>query len=316
MSEDICYLCGKAIPSGQSFYEGHDQKVCLTCFRSTKRCVKCQFPSNHLKMVDGFGTVCEFCYQGFSKEKEKGMTCYLCNTKIWSNASFYSGQGKKVCQNCFKKAAVRCFSCRFPHVVEKVSGLGGICEFCKEVNLTSQSNIEPLFVPLRKFLIGYGHDVKKKPTLLWVHWKLILGMQQDELSEQKIKFFDDLIRYCYPVYQLKNVFYVIPSIPQQWFMPFMAGQLVAADLCGKYKLSHLKGNSPFQELARGWCHWIAYCTATVLKQDKVAKSISRWPESSMSGNFSKFLAMSEFRKPKEIVVFAHQNLKEYAGKYL
>ncbi len=314
MSEDLCYLCGNPIPSGQSFYEDHDQKVCLNCFRTTKRCGKCQFPSNHLRMVDGFGMVCEFCYSDFTEEKS--LTCYLCEAKIWSNASYYSDHGKEVCQNCFKNAVIRCFTCRFPHVVEKVSGQGGVCEFCKEVNLTSKSDIGPLLVPLQKFLKGYGHEVRKTPTLLWVNWKLIMGMQLGEHSSPKIKFFDEFVKQCYPVYQLKGLFYVIPSIPQQWFMPFMAGQLTAADLCKKYNVPHLKGNSPFLEMARGWCHWITYSTARVLKQEQVAKSISRWPESSLSGNFSKFLAMSEFRKPKELVVFAHQNLKEYAGKYL
>ncbi len=314
MPNEICYLCGNAIPTGQSLYEDHGVKVCLKCFKTTERCKKCRFPSNHLKMVDGFGTVCEFCYQSFIDDV--GRTCYLCNGKIWSRASHYSDHGKVVCQSCFQNATVRCFTCRFPHAVEKIHGQGGVCEFCKETNLIQQSDIGALLTPLKTFLQQYGHEIRRPPKLLWVDWKLVLGMQLDDMGNIRIKFFDELVRYCYPVYFMKNLFYIIPSIPQQWFMPYMASQLASADICRKYKLSHLRGTTPFLEMARGWCHWIAYSTAKILKYDKIAKTINRWPESSLPGNFSKFQAMSEFRKTKEIIEFGQQTLKEYADRYL
>ena len=53
-----------------------------------------------------------------------------------------------------------------------------------------------------------------------------------------------------------------------------------------------------------------------LKYEKPAKTLSRWPESSLPGNFQKFLAMSEFRNPMEIVEYAHQSLDDFARRYL
>lgn len=313
-SPDVCYHCGSAIKSGQSFYEDHNAKVCIACFRETPRCQKCKFPSKHLKRVDGFGQVCEFCYASFATEE--GMTCYLCQGKIWSNASHYADHGKTICQSCFKDAKIRCFSCRFPHVVETISGHGGICEFCIDKNLNKDSNLAAMFKPLQSFLSKFGHDVGPKPNILWVNWKLVLGMQMDSPDNIIITFFDELVRYCYPVYYMKGLYYVIPSIPRDWFMPYMAGQMIAADICKKYDLFHLRGNSPFLDMARGWCHWVAYYTAKTLKYEKPKKTISRWPESTLPGNFQKFHAMSEFRSPTEIVEYAHQTLGDYAKKYL
>ena len=313
MSDDLCYLCTKEIASGQSFYEDHGVKVCMSCFRNTKRCQKCKFPSQQLLKVDGFGQVCEFCYPAFNEEQ--GMTCFLCNGKIWSNASHYADHGKVVCQSCFKEVKERCFTCRFPKVVEKVSGQGGVCEFCIESNLTSKSDLQGFLKPLQAFIQRFNYEVSLKPNLLWVDWKLVLGMQQDKPQDIRLTFFDEFVRYAYPVYYLKGLFYVIPSIPRQWFMPYMAGQLVAADLCKQYDLFHLRGDSPFLEMARGWCHWVAYNTAKTLKYDKVARTLKRWPESSLPGSYPKFLAMSEFRKHGEIVDFAHSNLKNFAKKY-
>lgn len=314
MSQDHCYLCKKDIAPGQSFYEDHSVKVCISCFRSAERCRKCRFPSHNLKKVDGFGSVCEFCLPEF--EKDEGMTCYMCNGKIWSGASHYEDHGKVICQSCFKDATVRCFTCRFPKIKYEIKGHGGVCEFCDKTNLTRESNLEPFLKPLQTFLHRFGHEVGTRPNLLWINWKLILGMQLEKPNEIAITFFDELVRHCYPVYYLKGLFYIVPSIPRQWFMPFMASQMVAADLCKKFDLFHLRGNSPFYEMARGWCHWVAYSTAKTLKYDRVAKTISRWPESNLPGNFSKFLAMSEYRKSPEIVEFAQQNIKQYAKKYL
>ncbi len=314
MSQDLCYLCGNGIQGGTSFYEDHGKKVCISCFRNAQRCQKCKFPSNLLKRVDGFGNVCEFCYEGFVQEE--GMVCCLCQGKIWSNASHYADHGKVVCQSCFKDAKVRCFSCRFPHVVQMVDGHGGICEVCIEKNLNKDSDLKSMIKPLQSFVGKFGHEVNPNPQILWVNWKLIMGMQQDDPGTVIITFFDELVRYCYPVYYLKGIYYVIPSIPRQWFMPYLAGQMIAADICKKYKLFHLRGNSPFLELARGWCHWVAYNTAKTLKYQKPMKTIARWPESTLPGNFQKFLAMSEFRSPTEIVEFAQSNLSQYAKKYL
>lgn len=313
-SEDTCYLCQKPITGGQSFYEDHGEKICIACFRNTPRCQKCKFPSQQLRKVDGFGQVCEFCYESFAQEE--GMFCYLCHGKIWSNASHYADHGKVVCQQCFKDAKIRCFSCRFPHVVESIPGQGGVCEFCIDTNLNKNSQLKSMFKPLQSFLSKFGHSIDADPKLLWVNWKLVLGMQQESPDTIVITFFDELVRYCYPVYYMKGIYYVIPSIPRQWFMPYMAGQMVAADICRKYDLFHLRGSSPFLDMARGWCHWVSYYTAKTLKYEKPKKTIARWPESKLPGNFQKFLAMSDFRSPTEIVEYAHKTLADYAKRYL
>jgi hypothetical protein len=186
-----------------------------------------------------------------------------------------------------------------------------------EETLTRESDVEPLLEPIVPFLRKHGHDVgSDRPRLFWTDWRLVLGMQMDQPSDLRVTFFDELVRYCYPVYYMNNMYYVIPAVPRKWFLPYMAGQFVAADLCKTYQLTSLRGESPFLELARGWCHWIAHRTALVLKYDAVSKTIGRWPESSLSGSFPKFQAMSEFRKPPEIIEFARQTLADYAKRYL
>lgn len=313
MPQELCHTCKNPLPAGQSFYEDHGVKVCLTCFRTVPKCQRCRFPSKSLKRVEGYGNVCEFCEDSFADES--GMVCYLCQKKIWPGVSYYEDHGQKVCQNCFKDAKIRCFTCRFPRIQETVFGLGGICQFCQKGNLSKKTDLNPLLQPLIPFIKRYNHKLISPLNIQWFDWKLILGMQVGE-RQYEIKFFNELIRYCYPVYFLKERMYVIPSIPQQWFMPYMAGQLVAADLCKKYSLSHLQGDSPFHQLARGWCHWVAYMTARVLKYKKIAKFLSRFPESDLVGTFPKFLAMTEYRNPKEVIDFAQKNLKDYGRKYL
>ncbi len=314
MPEEYCYLCEKPLPKRQSFYEDHGVKICLECFRTTKRCKKCRFPSQHLKTVEGFGAVCEFCRESFSNYS--GSDCYLCAEKIWSGTSFYSDHGKEVCQKCFKDAKSRCFTCRFPHIKEKISSSVGICEFCVEGNINSKTDLKPLLQPLGSFLKKYNHRAASSPAFMWVDWRLILGMQIESGQNPSIKFLDELVRDCYPIFFLKGKYYIIPSIPRQWFMVYMAGQFATADLCKRFGLHHLKGDTPFHEMARGWCHWVSFNTARVLKYKAEAKTLSRYPGIEITGAFSKFVAMAEFRKPQEIIEFAHQNLDQFAKRYL
>jgi len=314
MTTETCHQCKKPLPEGQSFYEDHNVKVCLACFRTSKRCMSCRFPSNSLTYVPGYGDVCEFCKDTF--KVDDGMSCYICQDQIWKGASHYADHGKEVCQKCFAEARIRCFSCRFPQTIGSVAGLGGICEFCQEENINKGTDIKPFLKSLTPFLKSHKHKLPDKIDIHWVDWRLIMGMQLDSSENREIKFFDEMIRYCNPVFYMKDRFYIIPSINQQWFISYLAGQLVAADLCKKYGLSHLMDDAPFQEMARGWCHWISYNTTRILKYKKLTKFFSRYPDSNLTGTFSKFLAMSEFRKNKEIIEFAHQNLKLYAKKYL
>lgn len=308
---DPCYLCDNPVPDGQSFYEDHGVKVCLSCFRDTPRCKKCKFPSNQLEIYPGMGALCEFCQK---KLNDTGMECYLCKKNIPSWMSHYADYDKTVCQECFAEAD-RCFLCRFPHSVEKVPSLGHLCEFCQESVISSQSDTTALLTPLYRFLEQHGHPIKKEPVIQWMDWNLILGMQTQDAPPQKIKFLDEFLRYGYPVFYLKGKIYLIHRISQQHFLPHMAGQMAAAQICEQYQRPHLQGNTPFDQLARGWCHWIAFSTAKVLKYPKIQKELKRWPEQHEE-HAQKFYAMAEFRKPKELVAYARTSLKDYASRYL
>ena len=314
MSTETCYVCRQPLPAGQSYYEDHGVKVCLSCFRTVPRCQKCRFPSKSLTQVDNYGAVCEFCEDSFSSDE--GMACHICKKKIWERSSYYEDHGAYVCQSRFKDARIRCFSCRFPQIVTTVPGVGGICKFCNRDNLNAQTDLNPVFQSMIPFLKQYNHKLISPLDIQRMDWRVILGMQVGS-AEVSVKFFNELVHYCYPVYYLKDRFYILPSIQQQWFIPYLAGQLVTADLCKKYKLPHLQGESPFHQLARGWSHWVAYTTAKILKNKTVAKSLSRYPQSvDLIGLFPKFLAMSEHRSTAEVISFAQKNLKEYGKKYL
>ena len=313
MSQEICYTCEKPLPTGQSYYEDHGVKVCLSCFRTTKRCLRCRFPSRSLKNIPGFGDVCEFCESSFTKDND--MACYVCNEQVWKGASFYSGHGKTVCQKCFAESKNRCFSCRFPVVEGEVIGLGDICRFCRKDNIDKRSDLNPIIQSIIPFLKSHQHKIVTPINMQWIDWRVILGMQVEEKREYSIASFDELTRYCYPILYLKERFYIIPSLPQRWFIVGIAGQIAAADICQSYNLPHLLDSGPFQELARGWCHWVSLNTAKTLKYKEIARILSRYPENDISGSFSKFQAMSEFRKSKEIIKFAHKNLKTFAKKY-
>ncbi|MBT4087577.1 MAG: hypothetical protein HOE30_03700 [Deltaproteobacteria bacterium] len=314
MSQELCYTCEKPLPSGQSYYEDHGVKVCLNCFRTTKRCLRCRFPSRSLKNIPGFGDVCEFCEASFTKENDNA--CYVCNEQVWKGASFYSGHGKTVCQKCFAESKNRCFSCHFPVVEGEVIGLGDICRFCRKDNIDKRSDLNPIIQSIIPFLKSHQHQIVTPINIQWIDWRLILGMQVEERREYPIANFDELIRYCYPILYLKERFYIIPSLSQRWFIVHIAGQLAAADICQSYRLPHLLDNGPFQQLARGWCHWGSFNTAKALKYKDITRSVSRYPTTDITGSFSKFQAMSEFRKSKEIIQFAQKNLKKYAKKYL
>lgn len=316
MFKNICYLCDRDIPAGQSFYEDHGVRVCLRCFKTTPRCPKCRFPSRELMIYPGVGTICEFCQKDQEPQQMNVMRCYLCQCVIPEEAPHFSGHGKTVCKKCFKDAH-RCFLCRFPQYEEHIRGLGYICEFCYPETLHKDSDLASFLEPLEVFLSRLRHKITETPQIQWVDRNILLGMQlQGRKPDYGIEFLDEYLHYCYPVYYLKKRFYIMPRIPHQLFMAHMAGQLAAADLCNKYDLPHLLDHNGFARFARGWVHWVSYSTATILKYTDIQKQLSRWPETIFPDEFSKFLNMSEFRKPEEITIFAHRTLKQYAQKYL
>ena len=315
MFQNSCYLCSQPIPEKQSFYEDHGVKVCLECYKDAARCKKCRFPSHQLKMYPGIGHICEFCEERLVKDS--GMQCYLCQQPIPTWASFYSDYEKNVCQECFKYAK-RCFLCRFPNSVEYVKGLGDVCEFCNDIVLRKGSNLVSFFPPLTTFLESFQYQVGEDPLFQWVDWQIVLGMQLQSVSPpKKIKFLDEYLLFCYPLLYFRNKFYIIPRINHQLFMVYLSGQFVAQNICIQFGQDHLIGNNPFLSLARGWVHWVSYRTAEQLRYTKIKKILSRSPESEdVVGDFSKFLAMTEYRENSEIVSFAHDHLQDYASRYL
>ncbi len=244
------------------------------------------------------------------------MDCYVCGEQIWKGASFYSGHNQKVCQKCFVEAESRCFSCGFPSVEGEIIGLGDICRFCRKDNLDKRSDLNPIIQSMIPFLKSHKHGIVAPIDIHWFDRRVIIGMQIEQRQGSTTRSFDELLRICYPIVYLKERFYIIPSLPQGWFISLMIGQLAAADICQTYNLLHILDNAPFQQLARGWCHWISVNTAKALKHGSIVKALNRFPEGDIPGLFSKFQAMTDFRKNKEIIQFAHKNLKQYAKKYL
>lgn len=312
-NKEICYLCKLSLPKQQSYYEAHGVTVCLTCYRNERRCKKCKFPSKMIQNIAGLGGICEFCMPEVNQPT--GMICYLCKKNIGPWMSHYEGHHHFVCQSCFQDALIRCFLCRFPQG-KNIPGLGGVCKFCNLKVINHETNLSNFLEPLQVFLKKYHHFVSLDINIQWIDWRIILGMQKKETPEHKIQFFDELIHYCLPVFYLKNQFYIIKSIPQEWFMASMAGQLVASHICKMYGLSHLNQEGPFYQLARGWVHWISCKIAKTLKYQTVWKRLTRSLNQQLLGDFPKFLAMSEYRSTQEIIDFAHNNLEKYAQKYL
>jgi hypothetical protein len=309
-----CFECENELPEGQSFYEDHGVKVCLACFREAPRCKSCKFPTKKLQLFPLKGQICPFCVEEL--HKDSGMECYLCSKKIAEYMSHYSDHDKYVCQECFKDARVRCFMCRFPHSVETVNGLGGVCEFCQPKMLGSDEAVQPLLQPLSKFMKGLGHPISQQPEFQWMNWNILMGMQRDEPPEFKVSFLDEMLRHCYPIFYMGGTFYSIPRLNPQLFMTYMSGQVTARDICRKYDVQHLKGNGPFHKLARGWCQYISLLTARRLKYEKLSKLLTRWPDGEIPGDFAKFEAMSEFRKLPDIINQAQKLLDDHAKRYL
>ena len=306
-----CYLCSNELPEGQSFYQDHDKVVCLKCFRDTPRCRKCKFPSNQLSIANYWGMVCEFCYEELNQPIG---SCELCQCAIIVSASHYADQGKLVCQKCFV-VAKRCFICAFPQSVETVSGFGEICPSCLDPLLTPKSDLSAVIQPILTFLASLQVSVEAVPSIQWVDWNLLLGMQQKEAPPYPIKKLDDFLRYAYPVFYLKDTLYTLKRMSPSLFLTYIAGQLASVQICLQYQLPHLLDDSPFFELARSWSHWVSYMTAKTLKYEKEQKLLASRPEWVLK-DFKKLQAMSQFNPPAKIVLYAHSTLTNYAKKYL
>jgi len=314
MTSDVaCYHCGSSAKKGQSSYSNHGVQVCLDCYKVSRKCNKCKFPSKKLVRFEGYGEICEFCQKEL-KETTFG-DCYLCKKTIYKGASVYEDHGVNVCQNCFKNALSRCFFCRFPKTTVSVKGLGRYCEFCEPTLIHAETDVQALLKPLEPFLKSFGHGFPKNLPFKWIAKDKIIKIQPKQNSSE-VLFFEDFTKSYSPLVYYHGEFLILQRIQLIWLLPLFGGQAVALELCEKNKLKHLSGNSPFYELARGWCHWISFITAKTLKYETVYKSLQRNVSSEVSGIFPRFLAMSEYRKPSELITYTNETLEEYAKKYL
>ena len=314
MTKELCHICNSEIPANQSFFEQYGLKVCLNCFRNTPKCTKCGLPSKKLKTAYGVENICEYCLKKFSSRKSE--KCFLCGKDIWPDMSRYEDHGKSVCQICFKDAVKRCFFCGFPKVDLSSSSETAYCEFCKDNIISKNDDISQFISPLKSFLAHFKVTSPDLKNLLHVNWNLILGMQLEQNRAGSIKNFNDLLQKCYPIYHLKGKIYVLNQIPSKWLLPLIAIQASSAYYCQKFKLNHLKGDTPFHTYVRGWCHYIGYFTAKTLKYSEIAKTLEKFPQNESKGDFQKFLGMSEFRAPKEMIEIAIPTIVQYYKRYL
>lgn len=314
MSSENCYLCSKSLPSGQSYYEGQGQTVCLSCYRVHARCVKCNFPGKELKETPPHGMLCEFCR--VNVKSEPSMTCILCSSSIPAGSSHYSGQNQVVCLNCFKDAKKRCFTCRFPQVSMTTTSGPGVCSFCKPSVITDKSDLKSIVAPLEPFLAGLGHRPPSEIKGVFLPSLLILGMQDRNPPPAPIEFFEEFILFAMPIVYLRGVFYMLPAIPKDWFIASMVGQMAAFDICRTYGLEGLVGDTPFHKMAQGWSHFVSFLCAQRLKYTNVERRLERMGANMLVGDFNKFLGMHEHRKPKDVIHYAKVHLAQLAKKHL
>lgn len=312
MNAPTCYHCKKPVPSGQSFWEGRGQKVCLNCFRTRQRCVKCGFPEDQLSKHPALGQICHFCLEE-NPPTDEGH-CHLCSRSIKEGERIYEDHQVKVCVNCFNHARSRCFLCRFPAVKTRLSGLGGICEFCAPGVIDHKSDLSSFLAPLGPFLKAHGHKVQIPPEVVRLDWRIILGMQREDPPRFEVQFLDEYVHWAYPVYHLQGKLYALPALPPQWFLPVAAGQLAALDLCQNYGLSHLGSSGAFYHFARAWVQYLTQSTAERLGYQEVARKLLRWPEANVGPDFEELRGWARTKGPKGAIQRAHQQLKRLAPK--
>ncbi|MDT8446471.1 MAG: hypothetical protein RRB13_06190 [bacterium] len=310
MPESSCYHCHQPIPAAQSFFEGRGHKVCLNCFRQCQACVQCGFPEKRLHHHPALGKVCHFCLEE-RPVVDQGV-CHLCSRKIKEGERLYAEQGVKVCIDCFNQARQRCFTCRFPAIKQRIAGIGGVCEFCAPRLVTASTQLAQLLAPLGPFLAAHGHRVQIPPSLVRLDWRIILGMQREEPPHFPVEFFDEYIHWAYPVYHLGGKLYALPAMAPEWFVPIVAGQLAAQELCHRFGLSQLGERGPFYSFARAWVHYLSHSTAERLGYAEVARKLLRWPEASVGPDFEELRHLGQSKGPKGVIQKAQRDLTSLA----
>jgi len=311
MESKACHYCSKPVPSGQSFYEGHDTQVCLACYQTCKPCPKCSFPSRSLEDHPTLGKVCDFCIKENPVQSEG--TCHLCSGDITAGERLYTDHGVKVCLHCFNTAKKRCFTCRFPKSVSNLEGQGGICEFCQGKLVQSRSDLSSILAPLKPFLSAFNHMVLLPPTTVFIDWRVVLGMQREAPPTYEVNFLDEMVHWAYPVYHLDQKLYSAVALPPQWFIPLAAGQLAAKDLCQKFGETHLGKEGAKYHFPRAYVHFLTYFTASRLGYQEIAKKLLRWPEVYAGPEFEELLQI-EKRLGIKGVIGASQKRFDQWGK--
>lgn len=313
MTADSCYICHSKIPNHQSFFGKGDRKICLNCYRSYPKCKKCGTPSKNLRSDFGEENICSTCIEKLSQRKS--VPCFLCEESIWPNMSRYEGHGHSICQKCFTDAKHRCFFCGFPDVIPDSMENTPYCEFCKPELVFKKEDLSSLLPPIKSFLNHFAINHFDFSSTTFTTSKQLLPLQGLK-SDCKIQSFEELIKQAYPVYQLKGRFYIVGPISKQWVLPLLAIQLSVAHFCKQYHLDHLSGDTPFHSYLQGWCHYIGYFMAKTLQYKTQTKTLEKFPGNSFKGDFLKFLAMSEFRPPKEMIQHSLVTIESFYKRYL
>ncbi len=247
------------------------------------------------------------------------MHCYLCGTSIPDGDPFYNDHGQQVCKPCFL-AAPRCYVCRFPgRAMQLVEGLGGECEFCRGNLVAEGMELGPMLQPLRGFLahfeVAAPTGAAGEPVFRWTDRLQLRHMQTSE-DLPPDAFMDDFLRYCYPVYYKRGEFFLLKRMTKPTFVVHALIQLAAAHLAREFGLESLAGRSPFHTYVRGWCHWVGYEAAGLLKYELEQRQLKKWPELGAQGEFSRWEALARTTPAPKVNASFRANLGALAKRHL
>ena len=198
--------------------------------------------------------------------------------------------------------------------MQEVEGLGAECEFCRGHLIGEGADLELIISPFTAYLAQFGHRPAEHPNFQWTGRVALREMQIDAVVAPDV-FIDDYPHYAYPVYHQGGVFHLLPRMTKATFVVYTIVQLAGADLATRFGREHLRGQTPFHAMARGWAHWLGYEAAGRLGYDLEQRQMRKWPELGGQGDFERFEKMSHFRQPKEMIKFLLANLAPLSRKF-
>lgn len=243
------------------------------------------------------------------------MICYLCGETIPDDQPFYSGYGKTVCKPCFG-AVPRCFVCRFPgKTMQDVPGLGWECEFCRGRLVAEGDDVAAVFEPLRRFLPAFGFRGDAPVDPAWSD-RMALRQMQTAADVPPEEFIDDFLRYSYPVFYRDGHMHLLRRMTKPTLVVYGIVQLAAAELALAHGLPDLRGETPFHDYTRGWCHWIGFAAAGRLGYDLEQRQLRKWPELGLQGDFERWQASARFNAPAKLAARFRATAPVLARKHL